>query len=252
MLVILSIFISSTTILPAFAQGTPTNQVYYWGNKSKGGPQCSGSTCYETPQLVNNLSNVVKIDASNTFNLALLNDGTVMAWGNNKNGQLGNGTTFNGYTPPVQVSGLSNVTATATGNDDSFALLSDGTVMSWGLNYDGSLGNGTKQNSSVPKLIPNLNGVIALAAGGNHACALLSNGTIKCWGGNSYGQLGDNSTHNSLIPVLVSGINSAIAISSGNQFVDALLNNDMLWIGDIMHSVNWGMGQQLIVLFLSR
>jgi alpha-tubulin suppressor-like RCC1 family protein len=224
--VVLSLLLGAlSTVFPVIAQGESSNQIYDWGNTSKGGPQCKGALCYAAPQPVSGLSNVVAIDAGNSFNLAILSDGSVMAWGQNQDGQLGNGTTSQGFTPPGPVIGLSNVVQTVDGNNDALALLSNGTVMAWGNNQSGQLGNGTKQNASVPEPVPGLSGVVELAAGGNHAYALLSNGTIMAWGAGSYGQLGDHSTKNRTTPVMVSGISTAVAVTSGNLFGGALLSD---------------------------
>src|SRR5437870_7105008 len=81
--------------------------------------------------------------------LALLGDGTVMAWGANFAHQLGNGGTT-ASDVPVPVSGLSNVRAVSAGREFSLALLSDGTVMAWGANVDGQLGDGSTASSDVP------------------------------------------------------------------------------------------------------
>jgi alpha-tubulin suppressor-like RCC1 family protein len=80
--------------------------------------------------------------AATTHTVYLKTDGTVWAWGNNSNGQLGDGTTTQS-TSPVQVSGLSNVTAIAAGATHTVALKTDGTVWAWGDNSNGQLGNGT-------------------------------------------------------------------------------------------------------------
>src|SRR5207244_3867957 len=80
--------------------------------------------------------------------LVLKSDGTVLAWGLNDSGQIGDGTTTPRLTP-VQVRGLggvgflSGVVAIAAGNTSSLALKSDGTVVAWGDNSTGSLGDGT-------------------------------------------------------------------------------------------------------------
>src|SRR5919202_7111849 len=60
--------------------------------------------------------------------------GHAWAWGNNADGQLGNGTTtrYGGIATPGQASNLTGVTAVAGGSDFSVALKSDGTVWAWG------------------------------------------------------------------------------------------------------------------------
>lgn len=69
---------------------------------------------------------------------ALKNDGTVWAWGNNNQGQLGDGTTVQRNTP-VQVSGLNNVINFSGGLYYNTALKNDGTVWTWGINTVGQL-----------------------------------------------------------------------------------------------------------------
>ena len=77
------------------------------------------------------------IAAGGSHSLALLSNGTVEAWGQNNNGELGNGATADSSTP-VAVSGLSGVTAVAAGDNHSLALLSNGTVVAWGQGGIGS------------------------------------------------------------------------------------------------------------------
>src|SRR6185437_5348601 len=94
------------------------------------------------------------------YGLALLNNGTVWAWGNNASGQLGNGTTTNSTTA-AEVSGptglgvfinqsVGSAIAIAAGANHSLAVLIDGTVWAWGDNSDGELGNGTTTSTSAP------------------------------------------------------------------------------------------------------
>jgi alpha-tubulin suppressor-like RCC1 family protein len=83
-----------------------------------------------------------RIVAGQYFNCAITPDGTVKCWGNNANGQLGDGTTTDRY-QPVTVAGLSNVTALAMGETYACALISGGTVRCWGYNGNAQLGDGT-------------------------------------------------------------------------------------------------------------
>jgi alpha-tubulin suppressor-like RCC1 family protein len=79
----------------------------------------------------------------------MLSGGTVQCWGDNKAGQLGNGTTTDSSVP-VTVSGITNATAVAAGGLYACAMLSGSTVQCWGDNKAGQLGNGTTTDSSIP------------------------------------------------------------------------------------------------------
>jgi alpha-tubulin suppressor-like RCC1 family protein len=92
---------------------------------------------------------------------------------------------------PLQVPGLANVTAIAAGNDAVYAILSDGTFMSWGDNTYGQLGDGTTMSHFTPVAVSSLQGAVSVTAGDFHACVRFSNGSVKCWGRNDYGQVGD-------------------------------------------------------------
>ena len=158
--------------------------------------------------------------AGGNHSLGLSSDGTVTAWGLNTNGQLGNNSTAPS-TVPVAVttsSGpLSSRTAVAVsaGASHSLALCSDGTVVAWGLNTNGQLGNNSTTQSTVPVAVTNsgvLSGktVAAVCAGGSHSLCLCSNGTAATWGFNSSGQLGNSSTTQSTVPVAVTTSSGAL------------------------------------------
>jgi hypothetical protein len=122
----------------------------------------------------------------------------------------------------VQVSGLSGVVAIAAGQRHSLALLSNGTVSSWGDDNDGQLGNGSTTYSGVPVHVSGLSGVVGVAAGGYHSLALLSGGTVKAWGDNANGQLGNATTTNSSTPVSVSTLTAITQIAGGSLYSLAL------------------------------
>src|SRR6266545_1728705 len=87
-----------------------------------------------------------------SFGLVLREDGTVLSWGTNTGGALGNGTTDPNLTP-MQVSGLgsgSDVIAVSASFPFALALKSDGTVLGWGANALGALGDGTFTNRLTP------------------------------------------------------------------------------------------------------
>ena len=130
--------------------------VWAWGDNSSGqlGNGTStgmGGDVMIVPVQVQNLTNVIAIDAGAQHSAAIRSDGTMWMWGRNAEGQLGDGTGGDSFilrTIPVQVQGLYNVTAMALGGLTTIALRSDGTVWSWGCNAMSSLGDGVNQSTS--------------------------------------------------------------------------------------------------------
>jgi alpha-tubulin suppressor-like RCC1 family protein len=122
---------------------------------------------------VEGLSGVTAIAAGANHNLALLGNGSVMAWGEDKYGQLGGGSVGGSDEVPAQVSGLSGVTAVSAGGAHSLALLGNGTVMAWGEDRYGELGDGSAgEPSDVPVAVSALHEATAVAAGGDQDLVL--------------------------------------------------------------------------------
>ena len=128
--------------------------------------------------------------------LALTTAGSVLAWGDNRAGELGNGTTSeSSATPaPVPLPAGVRIRSVRGGCSFSLAVSTDGQVWAWGSNSTGQLGNGTVGGfSASPGLVKLPAGVrIASVAGGlDHALAVTTAGQVYAWGGNANGQLGN-------------------------------------------------------------
>lgn len=147
-------------------------------------------------------------DQSGYAHVCAVADSKVYCWGENGEGQVGDGTTTSRSTP-VAVSGgaLSgrNVQDVKLGVRHSCAL-SDGAVYCWGFNGHGQLGDTTKLRRTLPVTVyqspTKLNGsnVIGIGAGANRGCAIIQNGRTFCWGLNDSGQIGDGTTTNRTVP----------------------------------------------------
>jgi alpha-tubulin suppressor-like RCC1 family protein len=135
------------------------------------------------------LTSVAAIASGQDHSLALKTDGALWAWGQNSDGQLGDGTLTSRATP-VQVAALSNVETAAGGGYHTLAVTADGTVWAWGENGYGQLGDGTLTSHSTPAQVVGLSAGRAVAAGRVHSLALKDDGTVWAWGDDTYGQLG--------------------------------------------------------------
>ncbi len=169
-------------------------------------------------------SSVAVVTARQYHTCALTGAGGAVCWGDNDNGQLGDGTTTRRSTPTV-VSGLaSGVAAVAPGYYHTCALTTVGGALCWGSNGNGQLGDGTTTQSTTPVAVSGLSSAVgAIVAGGYHSCAVTSSGAARCWGRNNYGQLGDGTTTDRVTPTAVSGLSSGVAaIATGIYHTCAL------------------------------
>jgi alpha-tubulin suppressor-like RCC1 family protein len=205
------------------------------------GSQTFGTNCKATAVTVSSDG------LSSDYTCALLSGGSVDCWGENRDGELGDGTNegpeqCGGYIGfvcsrvPVPVTGITDATAIAAGASHTCALLSNGGVECWGEGGYGQLGDGTEAGpeqciegepspcSTKPIAVSAIINATAIAAGDLHTCALLSTGGVDCWGYSQFGQLGDGPhDYGSATPAAVRGITDATAISAGGNQTCALL-----------------------------
>jgi len=168
--------------------------------------------------------NWVSVSAGTNHTVAVNADGTVWAWGDNGNGQLGDGTTTQRL-KPIKVTGAgSNVAAVSAGNEHTLAVKSSGELWGWGSNGFGQVGCGGSCGSTLsPQRIGTGNEWVAAAAGNGSSLGTMSDGTVWAWGLNSYGQLGDGTVTDRSSPVKI--------LWKGNFWSDAQ--------GGYYHSLAW-------------
>lgn len=207
------------------------------------------------------LTGVVSISTGATHSCAVQTNTQILCWGNNNQGQLGNGTVeYLGLTPVVTSLGgppLTGAISVSVGVEHSCAVLNNGEARCWGWNA-GSLGDGTTADRLVPvAVVVNrggrpLTGITGVQTGGYHSCALLVSGEARCWGLNTSGQLGNGSTvQQSLQPVTVldgssrqrrmpqSGI---VGLSGGQEYSCALLSSGQARCWGLNTSLQLGSG----------
>ena len=113
--------------------------------------------------------------------LAIKYDGSLWAWGSNRVGQLGDGTTLSRL-EPVAVVGHGIWRALALGFEHTVAIKSDGSLWSWGGNFNGQLGDGSTNFRRMPVRIGGKRDWHAVSAGFDNTVALRSDGSLWAWG----------------------------------------------------------------------
>ena len=193
--------------------------VWSWGCNDSGqlGNNSSSDGYYPMPIYTGSgLTGVVTaVDAGYKHSLALTN-GSVWAWGEDSQGQLGCNSTKD-KSHPVQVQGpgnvgyLSGITEVAAGRYHSLAVRDDGSLWSWGGGWYGQLGVNSNNDHSTPVQVHgpgnvgHLSGVTSVAAGDYHSLAVTSDGSVWAWGNNDSGQLGINNRDDHQVPYQVHG-----------------------------------------------
>lgn len=168
-----------------------------------------------TAMMVPNLDSVDEVQAGEKFTCAHRTNSSIVCWGDNSNGQLGDGTTTS-RDAPVRVMNVQMASELAAGRFFACARLATGKVSCWGQNSAGAIGTAASP-VKVPVEIPGIDGdAQQIATGHDHACVLRQSGVVYCWGGNQYGQLGANQGLNSPVPVAVTGLgNDVTSIATG-------------------------------------
>ncbi len=185
------------------------------------------------PVQVIGLTNPASLSAGGFFSLALMSNGTVMAWGESNEGQCGNGFNTNCYLP-VPVLGLTNVAAISGGWEATLALLSNRTVWAWGLNANGELGDGTTNTRYSPVQVVGLSNIISVWEGDQNSMALRADGTVWKWGENQYGEQGngtiDDGTIAHPIPQQVPGLSNIVVAVCRDYHNICIQNNGNVWV----------------------
>ena len=194
------------------------------------------------------------VSAANNYACAILDNGELKCWGENDNGQLGNGGNNQINSPSTTSVDLGTgrtAVAVSAGNDHNCAILDNGELKCWGEDRHGELGNGgpawtvsnptdTNAPSSTSINLGTSRTAVAVSAASEYTCAILDNGDLKCWGRDNYGQLGDGGSNTNTNAPSSTAIDlgtgrTAVSVSTGTYHTCAILDN-----GELMC---WGKGQ---------
>jgi alpha-tubulin suppressor-like RCC1 family protein len=163
--------------------------------------------------------------------IAIKNDGTLWAWGNSNNGQLGNGGTGDIYTPyQIGFANDWNTVATGKSSTHNLAIKNDGTLWAWGYNFYGQLGFDAGVDYLTPMQVGTDNDWSKVACGMFFSMAIKADGTLWGWGSNDFGQVDEsNSSNFILVPTQISSATNWVEVTCGDAHSLALTNEGEMY-----------------------
>lgn len=187
-----------------------------------------------TRQFETRAAQIPRVALGSSHSYVLNTQGVIFGFGDNGNGQLGNGTTLS--TPvPNPIGSLSGIVQIASGANHGLARKRDGKVSAWGYNASGQLGNDNGIVSLQPVDVVGLDLAISISAGARHSLALKADKSVVGWGANNVGQVGDGGANPRVTsPTAVLGlpaqsIESIVSISAGGQHNLALTSSGLVY-----------------------
>lgn len=149
----------------------------------------------------------------------------VICWGDNDDGQLGNGTRDDSDVP-VLVSGEHLFASISAGGEHTCGLAESGDIYCWGRNAEGQLGDGTTAGRTEPVSVMGGHAFATVNTGLAHTCGVTTGGDVYCWGRNIGGQLGDSTFENTSEPVLVYGALDFESVAAGSEHSCGITTSD--------------------------
>lgn len=212
--------------------------LWVWGNNSSGQLGINSTTDRSSPtSVIGGFTDWYQAASGATHTLAIRQNGTLWAWGNNGQGRLGRNSTAASSSPVSVVGGFADWCQVSAGCAHSAAIRTNGTLWTWGCAANGILGTNSTVSRSSPTCVVGFSDWCQVSLGLCNSAAIRTNGSLWTWGSNNVGQLGVNTTVARSSPVsVVGGFTDwcQVSFSIGSTHVSALRTNGTLW--------SWGSG----------
>jgi alpha-tubulin suppressor-like RCC1 family protein len=217
------------------------SKAYCWGMGWAGKLGDGTETDRSTPGPVDMPSGVTfsSISSAGLHTCALGYDNNAYCWGHNAHGQMGNGTTNESQSRPVQVTrpGGATFLQISAGSGHTCGVANDAKTYCWGMGQNGAIGNGSLSDQTTPVPVDASSGgqFRDLTSGSGHVCAFGNDNRLYCWGNNGNGQLGSGtaSFESRPMPVNVPPNTSLRTISAYGHQTCSVSHENKLWC--------WGM-----------
>ena len=201
--------------------------------------RCLGPVSADMPEAprellpVEGLGEVEQVASDGDFACAVTTSGRVACWGDNTHGQLGDPGVGAASEEPVWIEDIDDAVFVDAGQYHSCAVRRGGTVVCWGENAKGQLGDGTRETRLRPVQVRGVDAAVRVSAGHWHSCALTRGRRVVCWGS---GWLGDGADHDEATPdpiavstdvvqVAVGGLHTCVRVTGGDVYCWG--NNDV-------------------------
>jgi hypothetical protein len=211
--------VTGTATIQVAAPGPVRSRAFVWDGYREGQPD------YRNEGLLGTTAQWASVSASTSHTLAIKTDGSVWSWGDNRMGQLGDGTRV-AHDLPEPVGTRTDWAAVAAGSEFSVAVAKDGSLWRWGL--ERALWPGGDYAPTTPQRIGTDADWSSVVAGGTFALATKRDGSLWSWGEDEYGQLGDGTTANRSVPARV-GTGTWTTVAAGYYHAVAIASDGSLW-----------------------
>ena len=233
---------------------TENGELYAWGDNSDGQLGIGNTDNQTKPVKVTGITGKIKQIITFKHNgeaffdyfsvYALTEDGSLYAWGNNSDGQLGVEDDLDRNTPTkVNLSG--KVKEIMHNSGSVYTILEDGSLYAWGNNIDGQLGVGDEENKNTPTKV-NLSGKVKeIMHNSGSVYTILEDGSLYAWGYNLSGELGvgDEVNRNTPTKVNLPATIKELIINSSSYY--AILKDGSLYAWGNNSSGQLGVGDEV-------
>jgi alpha-tubulin suppressor-like RCC1 family protein len=215
--------------------GTPTVQsIFSWGQNTAGQLGLGNTITRSTPTKLTATTTFkapwTALAACRSYSMALQPDGLLFSWGDDSDGQLGQLGSTTPLLPTAVALAGKQVVALSAGEAHVLAIAADGSLLAWGNNAAGQLGQGNQISVNGPTAVGTDTDWFAVSAGGGHSLAIKLDRTLWSWGANTDGQLGDGSTTASSVPIQVGTNTTWVAVAAGRSHSLAIDIQGRLWV----------------------